>query len=129
MMAVLVPEMLRVWYWLTLDSRSLSPDNRTMNPNTPCMQPTAAKKNNRMKDISRMVRDVDQPVRHNKSANSRETSPVSSNADEKKRNTRRPRFSGSDDLTCKGTVRPGIGAAAVSGTAFAMSALVMREIE
>ena len=46
------------------------------------MQPMAANKNRITNKTSNTVRDVDQPVRQSRSANSIETSPVSNTADE-----------------------------------------------
>jgi hypothetical protein len=46
------------------------------------MQPMAANKKRITNRTSSTVRDVDQPVRHNKSAKSIETRPVSSSAQE-----------------------------------------------
>jgi hypothetical protein len=40
------------------------------------MQPTAEKKNRRINKTSRMVREVDQPVRQRRSAKSIDASPV-----------------------------------------------------
>ncbi len=48
----------------------------------PCMQPMAVSKNKITNSDSSTVRDVDQPVRQSRSANSIETSPVSKTADE-----------------------------------------------
>ena len=46
------------------------------------MQPMAVNKNKITNRTSRTVRDVDQPVRQSKSANSKDTSPVGSSAQE-----------------------------------------------
>ena len=46
------------------------------------MQPLATNKNKITNKTSSTVRDVDQPVRHSKSAKSIETKPVSSSAQE-----------------------------------------------
>ena len=51
----------------------------------------AASKNKITNKTSNTVRDVDQPVRQSKSANSSETDPVSNTAVEKNTNTRNPR--------------------------------------
>ena len=58
------------------------PNVRSPKPYTPCMQPMAVNKNKMTNNTSSTVRDVDQPVRQSRSANSIETSPVSSTADE-----------------------------------------------
>src|ERR1039458_464577 len=68
------------------------PNVRTKNPYTPCMAPMAMNKNKMMNSTSSSVLDADQPLRQSKSAKSIETSPVSSSADEKKMNSRQPRW-------------------------------------
>src|ERR1035441_4992987 len=55
------------------------------------MQPMAVSRNKMMNKPSSTVRDVLQPVRDNRSANSMETRPVSNTAEEKNRNSRQPR--------------------------------------
>lgn len=68
--------------------------------------------------MSKTVREVDQPLRHNKSANMTETNPVSKKAQEKNRKIRQ--------LSCRGGAgeTDSAGAAAVSadedGTVAAM---------
>ena len=62
--------------------RRASPNVRSTKPKMPCMQPIAVRKNKMTNSTSRMVRDADQPVRQSRSANSIETTPVSSSADE-----------------------------------------------
>ena len=59
-----------------------SPNIRNTKPYKPCVQPMAANKNKTTNNTISTVRDVDQPVRHSKSAKSIETRPVSSRAQE-----------------------------------------------
>src|SRR5579859_3586686 len=61
---------------------------RTTNPKTPCMQPTAEKKNRMTNNVNSTVREGDQPLRQSRSANITETTPVNTNAQEKKRKMR-----------------------------------------
>src|SRR5579884_1484101 len=61
-----------------------------MKPKTAFMQPMVEKKKRSTKSSSKKVREVDQPVRHSKSAKSMDTKPVSSTALEKKMKTRNP---------------------------------------
>src|SRR5579859_7429808 len=71
--------------------RVRSPQTRSTNPHTPCRQPAEIGRKSRMNKTSRMLLEPDQPVRHSKSANNKDTTPVSRNAEEKKMNTRQSR--------------------------------------
>ncbi len=62
--------------------RRLSPNVRRTKPKMPCTQPMAANRNRAMNNTSNTVREVDQPVRQSRSANSIETKPVSDTAHE-----------------------------------------------
>src|SRR5215831_17439620 len=83
-----MPEMVLDLYSPRRVMRSGSPSARSTKPQMPCMQPIEMRKNNITKSTSRIVAVLLQPLRHNRSAKSMETMPVSSIVEEKNRNTR-----------------------------------------
>ena len=90
-MAVLMPSILWSRKGFSPVMRRRVPKRRMKKPYTPCMQPMAVSRNKMMNSTSNSVRDALQPVRERRSANSMETSPVSSTAEEKNKNSRHPR--------------------------------------
>ena len=93
MMAVLTPAMFCSLNGFSAVTRRFVPKVRMKKPYTPCMQPMDVSRNKMTNSPSSTVRDALQPVRQSRSANSIETAPVNSTAEEKNRNSRAPRRS------------------------------------